>query len=232
MRLQNSHTRTKRVVRATLIATLTVGLMAGSVFAGKPAAGGGKGKPGGGTGGTGTISAPVLIDSTDSAVNHGDWIRFNVSTASTTEPWVRLYCYQGGTLVAQGFEGYFERSLDDGVFGLYSQMWTSGDADCTAKLSRSLTAPSWRPRPSTSTPRHVFADGATRPTPGIRRAPATAGALRLLRRTTDTPGASTAPGSVSCVHGFDDRSRWSLLPATWAASSWRKAPRLFQALAR
>jgi len=138
-----SASRMKRIAAATLeaslVVALTFGLIAGSVFAAK---GGEKGKPGGGhggggnTGGSGTISAPVLIDTADTVVNHGDRIRFNVSTSSTTEPWVRLYCYQGGTLVAQGSEGYFERSLDDGVFGLYSPMWASGAADCTAKLTK------------------------------------------------------------------------------------------------
>ena len=122
------------IAEGALIAMLVVGLMAGTAFAGRGGGGGGK-PPKPGTG-TGTISSPVLVDTTDSVVNHGDFIRFNVSTSATTEPWVKLYCNQGGTLVAQGSEGYFERSLDDGVFGLYSPMWTSGDADCTAKLTK------------------------------------------------------------------------------------------------
>ena len=130
--------RTKRVaaaaLEAALITALTFGLIAGSAFAGK---GGTHGKPGGGggggsTGGSGTISAPVNLS--DSALSYADRIRFDV-TSSVSEPWVKLYCYQGGTLVAQGSEGYFERSLDDGVFGLYSPMWTGGGADCTAKLT-------------------------------------------------------------------------------------------------
>ena len=134
--------RVKRVAAATLeaalVTALTFGLIAGSAFAGK--GGNGGGKPGGGhggggsTGGSGTISAPVNL--TDGALSYADRIRFDV-TSSVAEPWVKLYCYQGGTLVAQGSEGYFERSLDDGVFGLYSPMWTGGGADCTAKLTSS-----------------------------------------------------------------------------------------------
>ena len=122
------------LAEASLIALLVVGLMAGAAFAGKGGQGGG-GKPPKGGAGSGTISAPVLVDTNDTVVNHGDWVRFNISTSSTSEPWVRVSCYQGGTLVAQGSEGYFERSLDDGVFGLSSPMWLSGAADCTAKLT-------------------------------------------------------------------------------------------------
>ena len=123
------------LAEASLIALLVVGLIAGTAFAAR--GGGGKGPKGGGsTGGTGTISLPIIVESADAVVSYGDKVRFDISTTSTTEPWVRLTCYQGGTLVAQGSEGYFERSLDDGVFGLYSGMWQGGAADCTAKLTK------------------------------------------------------------------------------------------------
>jgi hypothetical protein len=134
--------RVKRLAAATaeaaLITALTFGLIAGSAFAAKGGGGkpGGGGHGGGGSGGSGTISSPVLLDTADTVVNYGDWIRFNISTSSTSEPWVRLSCSQGGIVVAQGSEGYFERSLDDGDFGLYSPSWTSGAADCTAKLTK------------------------------------------------------------------------------------------------
>ena len=123
------------LAEASLIALLVVGLIAGTALAGK--GGNGKGPKGsGGTGGSGTISAPVLVDDTDGVVNYGDFVRFNISTSSTTEPWVKLRCYQSGTLVATGSEGYFERSLDDGVFGLYSGMWAGGAAECDARLTK------------------------------------------------------------------------------------------------
>ena len=105
-----------------------------------PATAGGRGGNGGGkgggkpSGGTGTISL-VLLESTDGYAHYGQLIRFNVSTTATSEPWVHLKCYQGGTLVAQGSEGYFERALSDGDFRLSSPSWTGGDADCTAVLS-------------------------------------------------------------------------------------------------
>jgi hypothetical protein len=121
------------LAEASLIALLVVGLIAGTAFAGKGGGKGGGGKPS--SGGSGTISAPVNVDPADTSINYGDRIRFDISTTSTTEPWVKLRCYQGGTLVATGSEGYFDRSLDDGVFGLYSGMWTGGAADCDARLT-------------------------------------------------------------------------------------------------
>lgn len=125
------------LAEASLVALLVVGLVAGTAFAGRGGNGGGKPpKGGGGSGGTGTISLPILVDSADSVVNWGDRVRFDVSTQSTTEPWVKLRCYQSGTLVATGSEGYFERSLDDGVFGLYSGMWAGGAAECDARLTK------------------------------------------------------------------------------------------------
>jgi hypothetical protein len=133
--------RTKRLaaaaLEASLITALTFGLIAGSAFAAKGGNGGHRGGGGSSTGGSGTISlaSPLVRDNNGNGTpNWGDAVRFNVSTTSTTTPWVFLTCYQGGSLVAQGSEGYFEGSLDDGNFGLYSPMWTSGAADCTAKL--------------------------------------------------------------------------------------------------
>ena len=120
-------------MRKTFIAIALVALVA--LVAGPATAGGkGGGRGGGGkppkppTGG-GTISPAWVGDA-----HYGQVVRFNISTTATAEPWVNLKCYQGGTLVAQSSEGYFERSLSDGDFGLYSPKWTGGDADCTAFL--------------------------------------------------------------------------------------------------
>jgi hypothetical protein len=66
--------------------------------------------------------------------NWHDVVRFNVSTSSTSSPYVNLYCYQNGAFVAGGSEGYFPGALDDGNFGLYGGSWAGGAADCTAKL--------------------------------------------------------------------------------------------------
>ena len=36
--------------------------------------------------------------------------------------------------MSQSTEGFFAGALDDGIFGLYSPIWTGGDADCTADV--------------------------------------------------------------------------------------------------
>ena len=122
------------LAEASLVALLVVGLMAGIRVRRQGRRQGRRRQAP--SGGSGTISAPVLVDDADGVVNYGDRVRFDISTSSTTEPWVKLRCYQSGTLVATGSEGYFERSLDDGVFGLYSGMWTGGAADCDARLTK------------------------------------------------------------------------------------------------
>lgn len=132
-------------VRSALVAALLVGLClatAPAALAGKPAR-----KP---PAGSGSVSM-VLLDSTDGLAHWGQRITFNVSTTATTEPWVVLKCYQNGALVAQGSEGFFERSLDDQIFILYSPSWTGGAADCTA----TLTTPQWAVLGSNSF--HVYA---------------------------------------------------------------------------
>ena len=124
------------VLEGALIATLVVGLMAGTAFAAR--GGGGGHKPGGGsTGGSGTITLvtpPVVDNNGNGAANWHDTVRFNVSTTSTTSPYVDLYCYQNGVFVVGGAEGYFPGALDDGNFGLYGGSWDGGAANCTAKL--------------------------------------------------------------------------------------------------
>jgi len=130
-----------RALEATLVTALAFGLIAGATFAARGGgSGGGGGRHGGGgstTGGSGTISlhSPLVLDRNGNGTpNWGDAVRFDVSTGSTTQPYVNLYCYQNGTLVAGGSEGYFPGALDDGNFGLYAPSWMSGAADCTAKL--------------------------------------------------------------------------------------------------
>jgi hypothetical protein len=138
------------IVEGALIATLAIGLVAGSALAAKPTAGGtGGGKHGGGSGGTGTISlaSPLVVDNNGNGTpNWGDFVSFNVSTTATTQPWVNLVCSQNGVVVAQGWDGYFDGSITGTKFGLYSSAWTSGAADCVAYL----TTPTWTRLGSTS----------------------------------------------------------------------------------
>jgi hypothetical protein len=115
---------------------LVVGLMAGTAFAAR-GGGGGKGKPGGGaTGGSGTIAlAPLVVDNNgNGAPNWGDVVTFNISTSATSQPWVHLICSQGGSMVAQGWDGYFDGALGGRNFGLSAPLWPGGAADCTARL--------------------------------------------------------------------------------------------------
>ena len=119
-----------RVAVLAAVSVLCLGTATAALAA--PRGGGGKGPK---RGGTGTISL-VLLESTDGLAHYGQRVTFNVSTTATTEPWVYVKCYQGGVLVGQGSEGFFERSLDDGVFWLGSPSWTGGEADCTADLTK------------------------------------------------------------------------------------------------
>ena len=101
------------------------------------------------SGSTSSISL-VLLNSTDGYAHYGQSVTFNVSTTATSEPWVNLKCYQNGVLVAEGWNGYFERSITGRNFGLYSPSWTGGDADCTAWLTTPQKAQ------LTSTSFHVY----------------------------------------------------------------------------
>jgi hypothetical protein len=115
------------VAEAGLIATLVVGLLAGTALAGK----GGKPSGGGSTTGGGAIS----LVAPDGTANYGDVIRFNIST-SNLYPVVSLTCSQGGTLVYSDSRPYYQPNIwnDPGDFTLRSLAWTGGAASCTALL--------------------------------------------------------------------------------------------------
>jgi hypothetical protein len=124
--------KTPAVRIACIAAFLALALaLVPAALAGKP--GGGGGKPGGTSGGGGTITL-ALINSTDGLAHFGQKTTFNVSTSSTSYPWVTLKCSQGGALVYQASNGMFATSLNQ-VFTLGpTPSWLSGDADCTAYL--------------------------------------------------------------------------------------------------
>jgi hypothetical protein len=99
-----------------------------AAFAGKPTGGGGTGGSGG------TISLVMVYDANgDGLPNVGDKVTFAVSTSATTQPWVTLQCYVGGTMVYKASNGIFATSLNQ-IFTLASNSWTSGAASCTAYL--------------------------------------------------------------------------------------------------
>lgn len=119
--------RTQLSARFTLVAAVAVLCLA---FA--PAALAGKGGKGGKPPAGSTSIGLVVLNSSDGLAHYGQSVTFNVSTTQTSEPWVNLKCYQGGALVAEGWNGYFDRSITGRNFGLYSPAWTGGAADCTA----------------------------------------------------------------------------------------------------
>jgi hypothetical protein len=136
--------------KLALRAIVIVGVLAvaPSAYAAKNTAGGhGGGKN---SGGSGTISL-VLLNSTDGLAHYGQSVTFSISTTATTQPWVHLQCYKSGSLVGEGWDGYFQGSLSGRNFTLASPSWTSGAADCTG----TLTTPQWVPLASTSF--HVYA---------------------------------------------------------------------------
>jgi hypothetical protein len=101
------------------------------------------------TGGSGSLTMVLVTATADGLPHWGNTVTFTLNT-TISQPWVHLVCSQGGTVVAQGWNGYFVGSLTGTNFGLYSPQWTSGAADCTAYL----TTPQWSVVGSTSF--HVY----------------------------------------------------------------------------
>ena len=109
------------LAEASLIALLVVGLIAGTAFAG-------------GRGGGGSLDWRMVTDAdANGALTHGDTITFNFST-SASKPYVNVRCYQGTPLVYDNWVGYFAGAWFDKDFTLASYDWTSGEADCVARL--------------------------------------------------------------------------------------------------
>jgi len=133
------------LAQSSVIAILIVGMMAGSVFAGR----GGGGKPGGGGTTSGGTIAMVPMDGATEA-HFAARVTFTVSTTATPYPYVHLRCYQGGGLVAEGRQGFFPTAIGNEWFYLGpTGNWTGGAADCTATLEKYGTK-SWTVLATTS----------------------------------------------------------------------------------
>jgi hypothetical protein len=116
------------VAEAALIALLVVGLMAGTAFAGK---GGGNQS----TGGSSSLAVVMVTDANgNGSANWGDRVTFAVSTTATAKPWVAVNCSQGGSWVYSASAGFFPAYAWEPNYTLAATGWTSGAADCTAKL--------------------------------------------------------------------------------------------------
>jgi hypothetical protein len=123
----------RRIIATTIVAAALVAIPAAAAEAGRPGGGGGGGggkKP---SGGTGTITL-VLVNSPDTVPNYGETVTFNVSTTATDRPAVELNCFQNGTQVYAAGAGFYPEWPWSRDFVLSSQSWTSGAADCTARL--------------------------------------------------------------------------------------------------
>ena len=95
---------------------------------------------GGGTGASGsTITLVTLGSSTFSAATTagpsvGDNVTFAVQTSATDRPYILLNCYQGRDWVSTAQSFY--SSTNPPIFTLSSSGWTSGAAQCTARLGK------------------------------------------------------------------------------------------------
>lgn len=131
---------------ASLLAALAV---AGAAFAGN---GGGPSKS------SSSISEPIVVSasslptaSTTTTPSYGDVITFDVSTTATASPFVDVKCSQDGVQVGEGWAAFFAGGTA-GTFGLYSNAWTGGAADCTADLGMFAANGKWKVLASTAFP--------------------------------------------------------------------------------
>jgi hypothetical protein len=78
---------------------------------------------------TSPTGSPVTAASTTTP-RFGDTITFDISTTQTGNPFVNLVCSGAGV----GYDSWAAFWPTNGTFILSSPAWTSGAADCTAKL--------------------------------------------------------------------------------------------------
>lgn len=64
----------------------------------------------------------------------GSTITFDVQTNQTDHPNVNVRCYQGTAFVYDGWASFWPGAATGQNFVLSSNYWTSGAADCTARL--------------------------------------------------------------------------------------------------
>jgi hypothetical protein len=122
--------------QAGLVALIAIVLVAGTALAARGGNGGGGHGGGGNTSGSGTISLALMDGATEA--HFAARVTFTISTDATPYPFVHLMCYQGGTLVGEGRQGFFETALGNPWFYLGpTPSWQSGEADCTANLEKS-----------------------------------------------------------------------------------------------
>jgi hypothetical protein len=104
----------------------------------------------GGKASSSSITGPYVVTTTTgastTAPQFGDTITFNVSTTQTTNPFVNLVCSGNGI----GYNSWAAFWPTSGAFILASGGWTSGAADCTAKLVMYVSSSKYKVLASTS----------------------------------------------------------------------------------
>ena len=121
----------RRIARTAEVGALVLALVL------VPAALAAKGPGGGGisrTGGSSSISGPVMVTDTGTpGLSFGDTVTFNVSTTAPY-PSVQLACYRNGALIFDQIAGFFPGYMWSKNYTLQSNSWSSGGANCTATL--------------------------------------------------------------------------------------------------
>jgi len=118
----------QRIAILTMLFTMVLlGLEGGQTLAAKSGGGGH-------TTASGTFGL-VLLDSTDGSAHWGQRVTFNVTT-DVSEPHVNVECTRSGVVVYGATTGFYASYPWPWtqVMTLSSQMWSAGDADCTATL--------------------------------------------------------------------------------------------------
>jgi hypothetical protein len=80
------------------------------------------------------LPSGTALAAANSEPSQGGQITFDVSTTQTNRPSVNVRCYQDGTWVYDGWQSFWPTAPHDPIFTLSSNYWTSGAADCTARL--------------------------------------------------------------------------------------------------
>ncbi len=88
-------------------------------------------------GGKGTIAMKLVTDNNgDGKPSFGDVVSYDVTTTSTSFPWVNTKCTQNGTTVYEQWAGFYDSYNGGKNFTLGpTQSWSGGPASCTASLA-------------------------------------------------------------------------------------------------
>ena len=127
---------TMAVLEGALVASLVVGLMAGTALAGKPSGGGsGGGRHNSPSGGTLAVQMVTDADG-DGAITAGDTVTYDISRVTSANPYITTTCTQGGTMVLSTWAGYYDGYMWPAArnIKLASDLWTTGAATCTGVL--------------------------------------------------------------------------------------------------